>query len=137
MVVSLSDEEFLAAFVTCELPVAHFDHRGHLRIAWLLLQRRPLEQAVEEICTGIARLAAHVGALGKYHRTMSEALIRLMATGGARTLSWPEFLRANPELITDVKAILARYYSAQLLNSAHARAHFMSPDRQPLPPCHS
>jgi hypothetical protein len=132
-----SDEEFLAAFTTCRLPAAQFDHRGHLRIAWLLLQRHPLEQAIEQICTGIARLALHLGAPGKYHRTVSEALVRLMAAGGARALSWSEFLHANPDLLTNIKGTLARYYSAELLNSAHSRATFVSPDRLPLPPCHS
>ena len=137
MAVDLSDEELLAAFTACELTPAQFDHRGHLRIAWLLLQRRPLESAIEEICTGIARLAAHLGAPDKYHRTLSEAVIRLMAAGGARTLDWTEFLHANPELLTDVKGTLARYYSNELLSSPQSRAHFSSPDRQPLPPCHN
>ena len=135
--VSRSDREFIDAFLTCRLPACQFDHRAHLRIAWLLLQRHPLDRAIEEICNGIARLAAHLGAPGKYHRTLSEALVRLMAHGGAATLRWDEFLSANPELVTDVRGSVARYYSAQLLGSARARTTFVEPDRQPLPACHS
>jgi len=131
----LSDPDFLAAFLECRLPAAQFGHRGHLRIAWLLLQQHPLEPAIEEICAGIARLAAHLGAPGKYHRTLSEALVRLMAHGGAATLPWEEFLRANPALLTDVAGTVGRYYSPQLLSSARARTRFVEPDRLALPRC--
>ncbi len=133
----LSDQEFIDAFLTCRLPAAQFRHRGHLRIAWLLLQRQPLELAIEEICNGIARLAAHLGAPGKYHRTLSQALVRLMAHGGATTLPWDEFLSANPELLTDVRSTVGRYYSSEVLDSARARISFVEPDRMPLPACHS
>ena len=133
--VELSDSEFLAAFLECRLPAAQFGHRGHLRIAWLLLQQQPLECAVEQICTGIARLATHLGAPGKYHRTLSEALVRIMAHGGAATLPWDEFLRANPALLTDVMPTVGRYYSPELLGSARARAAFVAPDRLSLPRC--
>lgn len=135
--ISMSDQEFVDAFLACRLPAAQFQHRGHLRIAWLLLQRHPLELAIEEICNGIARLAAHLGAPGKYHRTLSEALVRLMAHDGAATLSWDEFLSANPELLTDVRGTVGRYYSSELLDSARARISFVEPDRMPLPACHS
>jgi hypothetical protein len=131
----MSDQAFIDAFLTCRLPAAQFNHCGHLRIAWLLLQRHSLERAIEEICNGIARLAAHLGAPGKYHRTLSEAVVRLMAQGGAARLSWDEFLSANPELLTDVKGTVGRYYSSELLDSARARLAFVEPDRLPLPAC--
>src|SRR5215510_8461621 len=102
--VDLSDREFLAAFLECRLTAAQFGHRAHLRAAWLLLQQHPVERAIDEICTGIARLAAHLGAPGKYHRTLSEALVRLMTHGGAQRLAWEEFLDANQALVTDVAA---------------------------------
>lgn len=132
---TMSDEQFLAAFLNCSMPPAGFDHRGHLRAAWLLLQRYPLEQAVDRTCTGIARLAAHLGVPGKYHRTLSEALVRLMAAAGAATQSWADFLRDNGPLVSDAQALLAKHYSASLLDSAAAREHFVPPDRQPLPAC--
>jgi hypothetical protein len=134
-VLSRTDRELIDAFLACRLDAAQFDHRGHLRIAWLMLRHHPLERAIEEICNGIARLAAHLGAPDKYHRTLSEALVRLMAHGGAASLGWEAFLSANPELVTDVRGSVARYYSAELLSSAHARATFVYPDRQPLPAC--
>jgi len=131
----MPDDQFLAAFLDSSMPPAGFDHLGHLRAAWLLLQRRPLEDAVSETCNAIARLATRLGVPGKYNRTLSEALVRLMAHGGAtdRTLSWPDFLAANADLAGGARLVLARHYSDATLNSAMAQERFTPPDRQPLP----
>lgn len=132
---AMSDEEFLAAFLDCRMPAAGFDHRGHVRVAWLLLRRYPLAEAIALTCAGIARLATHLGVPGKYHRTVSEVLVRLMAHGGATRpdLTWEGFLQANQALLMDAKGQLARHYSAHRLASAEARENFLPPDRLPLP----
>lgn len=130
---ALGDQAFLDAFMACQLTPADFDHTGHLRIAWLLLQRHALADAVALTCQGIARLAAHLGVPGKYHHTLTEALVRLMAHGGAATLAWPDFLAANPRLVHDAPGLLAMHWSPQALAQPEARAHFVPPDRLPLP----
>lgn len=132
---ALPDDAFLAAFLDSSLAPAHFNHQGHLRAAWLLLQRRPLEQAVAETCDGIARLAARLGAPDKYHRTLSEALVRLMAAGGGAdpARDWEDFLAANAALVRDARGVVAQYYQPETLDSAEARQRFLPPDRQPLP----
>ena len=131
---SLSDEVFLSEFLACSLPPEQFDHRAHVRVAWLLLGRYPLEEAVERICEGIQRYATHHGATEKYHRTLSEAIVRLMAQGDGRTArSWEHFLGANAELLRDVRGMIAKYYSPERLGSIEAKRTFVPPDRQPLP----
>lgn len=131
----LTDEQFLEAFLASRLPASGFDHLGHLRAAWLLLQRHPLPVAVCYTCDGIERLARQLGVPDKYHRTLSEALVRLMAHGGAAdtAVPWPAFLAANMDLVTDARAVLARYYSDACLQSPAARSRFVFPDRLPLP----
>jgi len=131
---SLSDEVFLSAFLDCSLPPEKFNHRAHMRVAWLLLGRYPLEEAIERICEAIQRYATHLGAAEKYHRTLSEALVRLMAQGVGRTSrSWEHFLDANTELLCDVRGMIAKYYSPECLASSEAKRTFVPPDRQPLP----
>jgi hypothetical protein len=132
---TLTDDAFLAAFLDCSMPPAGFNHRGHIRVAWLLLRRLLLEAAVAQTCEGIARLAAHLGVPGKYHRTLSEALVRLMAQGGATdpARGWEDFLRANPRLLDDARGLLARHYSPERLALPEARTAFLPPDRLPLP----
>lgn len=44
-----------------------------------------------------------------------------------------EYLAANPQLITDVRSLLARHYSPELLSSREARMGFVAPDRLALP----
>lgn len=132
---AMSDQDFLAAFLDSSMPPAGFDHLGHLRAAWLLLQHHPLEDAVEQTCQAIARLARRLGAPEKYNRTLSEALVRLMAQRGAADsrLCWAAFLAANTDLVADARGVLARHYETETLNSRAARESFVPPDRQALP----
>jgi len=131
----MSNEQFLAAFLNSNMPAAGFDHRGHLRAAWLLLQRQPLEAAVTDTCDGISRLATRLGVPEKYNRTLSEAVVRLMAHGGGAdtALSWQDFLAANTGLMNDARGVLAKHYSDALLHSPLAREQFIAPDLVPLP----
>lgn len=132
---ALADDEFLARFLDASLPPSAFDHRGHLRAAWLCLQRQPLETAVATVCAGIAALAARLGAAAKYHRTLTEALVRLMHARGAAApgAGFDAFLAAQPGLVADARALLARHYSPERLADERARTEFLAPDRLPLP----
>jgi hypothetical protein len=132
---ALSDSDFLAGFNACSLSPTAFNHRGHLRIAWIHLQMYTPDEAVERICRGIERFAAHLGVPGKYNESLTVALVRLMAAGGGadRALSFEDFLSANAELVAGAKGLLARHYSPARLESPEARQSFVPPDRAPLP----
>jgi hypothetical protein len=131
----MTNEEFLRAFEMSQLTGHEFDHRAHLRAAWLMLQRYPLEEAIERTCVGIECLATHFGAASKFNRTMSEALIRLMHGTSATHVyaSFDQYLQANPWLHGDVRVVLAEYYSSSQLHSDRAKRKFVSPDLKPLP----
>lgn len=107
-IASLSDDDFLAGFAACTLPPAAFSYLGHLRIAWVHLQRYPLREAIERICAGIDAFARHLGVPQKYNRTLSEALVLLMAAGGGADplLGWAGFLDRNRDLVDDALARL-------------------------------
>ena len=132
---ALPDDAFLNAFRACQLPPGAFNHRNHLRVAWLHLRRFPLDEAIERTCSGIAQYAAHLGATDRYHRTLTEALIRLMAHAGASdtSLSFADFLARTPALTGDCRTLIARHYSPELLSRPEARYNFLAPDRHPLP----
>lgn len=131
----LTDDEMLRAFLAHELPAAGFDHYSHLRIAWIHLQRYPLDEAIERACAGIAGFATHLGATGKFNRTLSEALMRLMAHAGAGTpgADLDAFLAANPVFLNDARSLIERHYSPERLALDAARERFLPPDRAPLP----
>jgi len=133
--VQIEDDDFVDAFLHCRIASTGFDHRAHLRIAWLLLNRLPLGDAIEATCKGIERIARHFGVPDKYNRTMSEALVRLIARARADDpgAGFEEFLARNVALSRDVRGVLAQYYSSDRLTSAEAKRCFMAPDLRALP----
>jgi hypothetical protein len=130
-----TDAQLLKGFFDCSLAPEVFDHRAHVRVAWLLLRQYELEEAVVLMCNGIAAFAKHAGASAKYNRTMTEALVRLMAGngGGQRGLGWTDFCETNKKLLHDVRGLLGCHYSPERLQSDEAKVRFVDPDRAPLP----
>jgi hypothetical protein len=129
-----TDLTYLKRFATRELEPGHFDHRGHLWMAWLHLNHYDVDEASRRVCHGIRDLAAKFGAPEKFNHTLSEALMRIMAgrmsKGGAN--DFDAFLRANPDLVDDCISVVARHYSDELLKSQSARRGWVEPDRLPL-----
>ncbi len=130
----LSDATFLERFDDLSLDPQHFDHVGHLRLAWLRLRQLPLEAAIESVCAGIQAYATHLGAPDKFHRTVTEALLRIMAQrmpsqGG---LDWPQCLPLFEDIAHDAAGVLGQFYSRDLLQSTTARATFVEPNLRPL-----
>jgi hypothetical protein len=128
---SMTDDAFLAGVVDCTLAPRHFNHLGHVRLAWLHLRRHPLDEAVALTCERIARYASHLGAPDKFHYTVTATLVRLLHPH--RALAWDAFLAANAALLADARACVGRHFSAELLATAPARTGWVAPDRAPLP----
>ena len=130
---SVSDGDFLSAFESCELPAGAFHHRDHLRLAWIYLQRLDPIEAGVRISLSIRRYAEHHGAAGKYHETITQAWLQLVASattslpGDAR---FEQILDLFPHLLN--KNLLLDFYSAETLQSEAARNVFLQPDRKPL-----
>lgn len=128
----LDDESYLRQFAQRKLGPEHFDHTGHLRMGWLHLKYFDQEEAIERVCNGIRDLATQFGAPQKFHYTLSEALLRIMARRMQQGEDFASFLQRNSELLEDAKGVLANHYSPQRLDSAPARAGWLPPDREPL-----
>ena len=124
-----ADEEFLAAFHSCELKSSEFRNADHFRLAWLHVHREPVETAVANVCSGIQRFAAYYGGSEKYHSTITMAWVRLVATH--REASFGEFLQANGHRLN--ADLLHRFWSPELLASARARSGWVAPDLRELP----
>lgn len=130
---ALDDDAFLAALASCELPAADFNHLQHLRLAWLHLRHAPLDAAIARTCADIGRFGRHHGKVEAFHRTVTEALVRVMAGRGAAGLDWITFQQRHADLVADARAVLGRHYSPTLLASPEARLRFQPPDLLPLP----
>ena len=132
---SLSDADFLRAFIDCTLPREHWTHEAHIRMAWLILEQDPFTVALAKICTGIQRYNTSVNSLG-YHTTVTVAfsqLIQHRRLTGRTKLLWREFIAANSDLLSKQPPILSHFYSPELLASEAAKRAYIAPDLVPLP----
>ncbi|MFL6247077.1 MAG: hypothetical protein ACJ74H_13685 [Thermoanaerobaculia bacterium] len=123
----MTDGAFVEAFEACTLPAERFDHREHVRLAWIYLCEQPLLEALPRFITSLKRYAGSLGASTKYHETITYAFMFLiherMQRGAADTFD--EFAAANADLFGP---ILQRYYRAETLGSDLARSTFLLPD---------
>jgi hypothetical protein len=127
-----ADAAFLTDFETLRLPADAFSHRQHVRLAWVLLRTDPAA-ALGRVERGIRRFAGHHGAPAKYHATVTEAWMRLVAgalasspAAAAADEPFDAWVHAAPELLDSGR--LRLYFSEVRLASAEARAGWVEPD---------
>ena len=128
----LAAESLIPDFEACRIDPEAFDHRAHLKLAWLYLDDRPLWAAAEALTEGLKRLTRTLGAEDKYHETITWAYVLLIHDRRARLgdgHAWSEFEATNPDLFCTKPSALATYYRAETLNSELARRTFVMPDR--------
>src|SRR5207302_10979897 len=74
----MDDRTFLRLFHDCNLPGEEFRHRGHLRLAWLVLSRHSRIEAESIIAREIQLFAVANGASNRYHDTLTRFWVRLV-----------------------------------------------------------
>jgi len=127
----MTDEEFVHAFEAATLPADQFTHAVHVRVAWWYLRHYTLGEALTRFTAALKHFAAHHGATGLYHETITVAYVLLIAErlAATRDLSWPDFSAAYPELLARRPSLLDRYYDEATLKSPQARQRFVMPVR--------
>lgn len=127
----LSDDELIEQFAAATLPAAEFDHRQHLRAAWLFVRRDGMPQALSSFPAALQRFASVHGAATRYHATITWAFLLLVHERQARqpAATWTTFAAANGDLLTWKPSILESLYAADTLESDIARRVFVLPDR--------
>jgi hypothetical protein len=121
----MTDAEFLGAFDDTILEPFH--HRDHLRVTFLYLRQFGEQGTRQRLGPAILRYAAARNGAEKYHETITQAWIRLVASASAQVGDFEAMLAANPQLLD--KNLVDRYYSRELLQSTEARRRWMEPDR--------
>lgn len=127
----MSDEELLARFEDGSLPNGAFHHEQHVRVAWMLVRRYGMPDALGRFSQALKRFAEAKGAVGLYHETMTWAYLFLVAERIARGPgeSWERFAADNQDLLTWKPSLLDRYYAPETLKSDLARRTFIMPDK--------
>ena len=130
----ITDETFLKQFENLTLDSKYFNHIGHIRLAWLYINLYGLESAMEKTFVGIPAYAGSLGASDKFHATITDAIVRIIAkrmTAGGED-SWQAFVEHNSDLVSDAVAIIRQHYSNDLLETEVARLEVLSPDVVPI-----
>jgi hypothetical protein len=133
---SHDDRSFRSAFEACTTTPAEFDHRAHVRLAYVYLVDSELEvdAAVRKMRASLLSFIAHYDIpRTKFHETMTRAwvlAVRHFMNRSAST-SAADFISKNPELLDS--RIMLTHYSARTLFSPDARASFVEPDLDPIP----
>ena len=82
----MTDQEFIDAFAAGRLDPAGFDHRAHLRAAFLLLRSKPFLEACIAMRDGLQALAGKIGKPDLYHETVTVAFMALVAARARFTM---------------------------------------------------
>ena len=129
----MTDDEFLAAFADCTMPLSSFTHLSHLRLAWLQLRRADFDHALDAVRADVTRFAAFNGKSGVYHETLTRLWLTLVAHAieTAPAGDFDSFLARNAWLVDRENP--AKHYSKATLESPAARAGWVEPDLQPFP----
>jgi hypothetical protein len=133
----IHDADLIAAFERSVLPSHAWNHRAHVRVAYIYASQYGLEATLARMRIGINALnAAHrvPEAVDRgYHETITFAFMRLIVAACRQQpfRSSAEFCEAHPELMT--KSALLVHYSRERLMSLAAKTTFVEPDLKPLP----
>ena len=135
-VVSKEDHEFKSKVESCEFPVPEFDHRAHIRLAYVYLVENSTGASVQlmrDTLIGLLRYAG-IDPSQKYHETLTEAWVLVVhhfmsITDGSESAD--DFIGKNIVML-DSK-IMMTHYSAEVLFSEQARSTFIEPDLDRIP----
>lgn len=125
----MTDDEFLDALDDCTLPPKAFDHRGHVRLAYLSSIDADFPTALARVQRSIRTYAAALGKSDKYHETITVAflaLVRRRLWESGPGADFEEFESAHPDLFD--ADLLSRHYTPETLGSPIARQTFVLPD---------
>jgi len=134
-------DQLIAALEDCTIPAAAFDHRAHVQVGFGYLQRHGYAGALSAMAQALRKFAAHHGKAGLYHETITVAFLALIHQrmaedlfspgsnlgGGSdpHALEWESFAARHQDLFDG--ALLARYYSKDVLRTDLARRCFVLP----------
>ena len=111
-----------------------FGHRQHIHLAYHATRTYGMPEAIDRMCGWIRTIAEYERAPQKYHRTVSQAWMRLVGHHAAQVpadCDFDAFVAAFPQLLD--KRLLSRHYRSSTLASAAARSGWVEPDLAPFP----
>ena len=132
---SADDRRFCADFAAFRVDPGAFDHRAHIRLAYIYLAEHDTETALTLMRGALLAFIQHNNIpVAKYHETLTRAWIlavrHFMAISPAAESS-AGFIASNPRMLDS--RIMLTHYSTEVLFSTEARARFVEPNLELIP----
>lgn len=135
---TMDDKDLLVAFLGPSIPKEAWDHKAHVKVAYLLLKESGLYKAKEQMKQGLLHFLK-VNEIPTtpeqgYHETLTQAWLQLVHTTMAESgpyESAEHFCEAQDQLLA--KRAMLFFYSRDTIMSLEAREAFVAPDLAPLP----
>jgi hypothetical protein len=130
----VTDPELAAILRDIVGPDGAFRHRQHVNLAFLVVRRYGMPEAIGKVCAWIRQIAAYERAPQKYHHTVSRAWVEVVAhhvSADPDLAEFDRFAQRHPALLD--KRLLARHYRSTTLAADHARHGWAQPDVLPFP----
>jgi hypothetical protein len=133
--ISAADRAFREDFEAGRVTPAQFDHRAHIRLAYVLLADANVDSATAMMRSALQRFISRHGIPAeKFHETLTRAwvlAVRHFMERSGEALSADAFIEANPAMLDS--RIMLSHYSATVLFSPEARSRFVEPDLEGIP----
>ena len=136
--VSDDDRAFLASFEACAVAPPDFNHREHVRLAYVCLCEEGGPAAAHaRVRAALLGFIRHNGVPeAKYHDTITQAWVLavdyfMQKAAPAPFESFDAFITSDPRLLDS--SIMLTHYSKDRLFSESARSAFIEPDLAPIP----
>jgi hypothetical protein len=137
----MDDQEFMRQFEDCSFPFEQWNHRAHVKLAFLYLRSHPFEAALSKLRAGIqaynAANGVPEGPFTGYNETTTQALLHIVkATMAAYgdlypTESADAFCDAHPQLQS--RHVLRLFYTPERRAHPEAKTRLIAPDLTALP----
>lgn len=127
---SSDDQAFRQQMERCEFPAADFNHRAHLRLAYVYLCESDTAVANQQMRDTLNRFLIHNQVdPAKFHVTLTQAWIlavnHFMNRAGSAT-SADDLIDRYPQMLDT--NIMLTHYTKERLFSEEARQEFLEPD---------
>ena len=133
---SSDDKKFKQDVESCAFPASNFDHRAHLRLAYVYLIDNNIETSnklVREALYSLLRFN-NIEPTAKYHETLTRAwllAVNYFMSITKSTSCADVFIDNNPQMLDS--QIMMTHYTKERLFSDKARKIFIEPDLETIP----
>ncbi len=130
----LTDDDFERSFRLCTLEPVLFTHEAHLRLTWIHLDKYGLTRALKNIQEDIKKYVSQLGAIDKYHVTVTIAAVHVVnrLMNKSLTSNFLDFIKENTELKTSFKELINSHYQDNIFELSKAQYEFIEPDKIPF-----